>query len=165
MDKGISPARLLLLLAVLVTAILGASVRAQNPDSHFPFASGGGWAVDSEGGAGYVHFSFSAEPDSGGGAAKGHGRFDFPTGESDSGDVVCFSFTAGTSNVARFIINVTKGTDVPGLLLVEVTDTGNGGASGLLGYKRKVPMNVCTTSAIQIQQPLFKGNIIVSDGQ
>src|SRR6186997_2697253 len=120
MDKRLPSARLLPLLVVLLTAILGTSVRAQNPDAHFPFASGGGWAVD---GLGYVHFSFSAEPDAGGGTPKGHGRFDFPNGDSDSGDVVCFSFTGGTSNVARFIINVTKGTDVPGLLLVEVTDT------------------------------------------
>jgi hypothetical protein len=159
MDKGIPLARLLLLLAVLLTAILGTSVRAQ--DAHFPFASGGGWAVD---GLGYVHFAFSAEPDTGSGSPKGHGRFDFPSGASDSGDVVCFSFTAGTQNVARFIIKVTKGTDgVGSLLLVEVIDTGSG-EGGYLGYRRNTTNN-CLNPDTTNPQPLFKGNIVVSDGQ
>jgi hypothetical protein len=154
MPKGIARARLLPLLAVLFTLILGTSGRAQNPNSKFPFAAGGGYAVD---GLGFVHFAFSAMLSGGGPTPRGHGRFDFRDGTSDQGDVICFDFSPTS---ARFIIDVTKG--VHNFLLVEVVD---GGGVDTLAYQAYAVAPVCSIPPASLPGPVAYGNIVVSDGQ
>src|SRR5688572_13038171 len=157
MPKGAARARSLLLLAVLFTVILGTSGRAQNPNSQFPFASGGGYACDPvaciPGVTGFVHFAFSAMPGpSGTSTARGYGRFDFRDGTSDQGNVVCF--IADSPTQARFTISVTKGPDR--YLLVEVMDNGNGTVSipvDLLGYTRSQVYQDCTTEHATTNPP------------
>jgi hypothetical protein len=162
MPEGIARARLLPLLAVLFTVILGTSGRAQNPNSRFPFAAGGGYASENPTPelAGYVHFAFSAMNDkSGSSNGRGYGRLSFAVdGQSDQGNVICFSPDSPTT--ARFTISVAKGPDR--FLLVEVMD--NGSLPDMLGYSREHDYPDCTVNHPTFLGPVYYGNIVVSDG-
>jgi hypothetical protein len=155
MPNGTRRARLLLLLTVLLTVILGTSGRAQNQNSGFPHAAGGGWATD---GLGFVHFAFAAmNGPSGPPSAKGHGRFSYPNGSSDQGDVICFSVQSPT--VAQFTIDVSKGAH--NYLLVRVEDTE---VMDTVTYQVNQPD--CTLPQLPANAPglVTHGNVVVSDG-
>ena len=155
MPNSARRARLILLLAVLLSVILATSGRAQNPNSGFPHAAGGGWATD---GLGFVHFAFSAmNGPSGPPSAKGHGRFSYPDGSSDQGDVICFAVFP--NNVAQFTIDVSKGAHNTLLVRVEDSDV-----MDTVTYQPNQPNCALPQAPANAPGLVTHGNVVVSDG-